>query len=98
MSEHTGQLNPPLKALEICNQGTVMHPRKNGVMRRSRECVENVFDGEQRCVSSDNQNHPIRYFFARLLLSEQGNGGPSYLLPRPPTPTLPKTSSELSLQ
>lgn len=78
MSEHTGQLNPPLKALEICNQGTVMHRRKR--RNEKLECVKNAFDGEQRCVR-------IRYFLLACFCQSRAIEGPhTCSLPSNPHP------------
>lgn len=64
------------KALEICNQGSVMHPRKRG--HEELECAEDAFDGEQRCAPSGDPNAPHDSF-----LSKQGSEGP-LPAPRPP--------------
>lgn len=87
MSEHTGQLNPPLKALEICNQGTVMHPRKRG--NEKLECVKNAFDGAQRCVSSDDHNAPYDTFLLARLCQSRAMEGPHTCSP-PSSPHPPE--------
>lgn len=72
-----------------------MHPRKRG--NEKLECVKNAFDGAQRCVSSDDHNAPYDTFCS-LAFVRAGQWRALIPAPRPPTPTLPKTSSELSLQ
>lgn len=43
---------------------------------RSWSAFKNAFDGEQRCVSSDDQNHPIRYFWLACFCQRRAMEGP----------------------